>query len=127
MARPKKVTASNVVPMVQRVDDPELQADIRSYLKLEAERAERNADMAALRTKHEARGIDKRAFQRAVSDSKLAPEVREAMDVSYGLVRKAAGVAVQGDMFGAAARISDAAPVQPDEPQQTNEAGATAH
>lgn len=117
------------MPQVQRVDDPELVTDIRQYLKLESERAEKNAEMAAIRTKHEARGIDKKAFQRAVADSKLDTEVRAAMDVSYGLVRKASGVPMQGDMFGEAARIpaDDGADDGDDDKPSPEAAAATTH
>ena len=84
----------------------ELKKDISSAINnvngLKADRSAINEEIAAVRAKMEALGINKAAFDMAMRYLSWEPEKREGFDLAYSLVREAGGLPVDKDLFEAA-------------------------
>lgn len=76
-----------------------IQKAISDVRQLKEERAETNADIAAVREAMSALGIPKAAFDMAMRYLEWEPEKRQGFDVAYALVREAGGLPLQGDLF----------------------------
>jgi len=79
--------------------DP-LKADIAAardkVLALKKKRADINADIQAVRTSLEAKGITKKAFDDALRHFEQDPDKRAGYDEAYIIAREAMGLAVKG-------------------------------
>jgi len=65
-------------------------------IELKKKRGEINAEIKAVRESMEAKGVQKRAFDLALSYFESAPEQREGFDSSYLLAREGMGMKVKG-------------------------------
>lgn len=83
-----------------------IQRTIDSVKQAKAERAEVNAEIAALRASMEEAGIPKAAFDMALRYLEWEPEKRQGFDVAYALVREAGGLPLQGDLFMEATKLA---------------------
>lgn len=65
-------------------------------IELKKKRTEINAELKAIREGVEAKGVQKRAFDLALSYFESDPEQREGFDESYIIAREAMGLKVKG-------------------------------
>ncbi len=64
-------------------------------------RSSANADIAAILTGLEAKGISKRAMRMAMTYVEMDEDEQAGFDMAYGLARASLGAPLQGDMFDA--------------------------
>lgn len=76
-----------------------IQSAITDIRQEKENRAETNAEIAAIRESMSALGIPKAAFDMALRYLDWEPEKRQGFDVAYALVREAGGLPLQGDLF----------------------------
>lgn len=91
---------------------------IKSVTELKKDRADVNAEIAAVRAKLVSQGIPKKAFDMAMNYINMDPDDREGFDVAYALVREAGGLPMQEDLFTAADRMGKTK-VEASEPDPT--------
>lgn len=91
---------------------------IKSVTELKKDRADVNAEIAAVRAKLVSQGIPKKAFDMAMNYINMDPDDREGFDVAYALVREAGGLPMQEDLFTAADRMGKTK-VEASEPDAT--------
>jgi len=77
----------------------EIKEGVDSVIQLKKERAEINASIAEVRSRMEAKGIKKKAFDAALRYLEQDEEQREGYDMAYAIARKAVGLPMQGDLF----------------------------
>ena len=82
-----------------------IQSAIQRVRQKKDERAEVNADIAAIRNGLASLGIPKAAFDMALRYLDWEPEKRQGFDVAYALVREAGGLPLQGDLFAQATAL----------------------
>ncbi len=83
-----------------------IQGGIDRVRQAKNERAETNAEIAAIRASMEEIGIPKAAFDMALRYLDWEPEKRQGFDVAYALVREAGGLPLQGDLFMEATKLA---------------------
>lgn len=68
--------------------------------QLKGERTAINEEMGAIRAEGETKGVNRKAFDKALNDVTLDKEAREAFDESYAICREAMGFPI-GHQFDA--------------------------
>lgn len=86
---------ANLTAITQQVADY-----ARQVVDLRKQREETNAEIAEVRAKVEALGVQKKAFDDAVRYQQADPEKRQGYDLSYSIARKAVGLPM--DLFDSA-------------------------
>ncbi len=90
-------------PNTIRMELTELKADIRSAVdaitSYKEDRSATNADIAAIVTRLESKGIHRKALAWAMTYSEWDPDTRAGFDAAYALVREAIGSPFDGQLF----------------------------
>ena len=97
---------------------------IQKMGRLKNERADVNAEMAAIREALQAEGIPKKAFAMALQYLNMDPDDRVGFDIAYALCREAGGLPLQEDLFQAADRMAAEAEEAKQPEERTADASA---
>lgn len=89
------IIGSNIGPLKDWIKDA---GDRMNQLK--SERTAINEEMAAIRAEGETKGVNRKAFDKALNDVAQDKEAREAFDESYEICREALGFPI-GHQFDA--------------------------